>query len=117
MSRSFAAVEGFLERILERPAARLFHAHPQPVQLERRIERETLGRPKYMNMRIACPSGQLDAWRGWIRIEGLYRLGYHACVCLLPVCRKEDCALYVSTFILGIDLPVRIGMPQIAAMA
>jgi len=39
MSRPFAAVEGFLERILERPAARLFHAHPQPVQLERRIER------------------------------------------------------------------------------
>ncbi len=39
MSRSFAAVETFLERILERPAARLFHAHPQPVQLERRIER------------------------------------------------------------------------------
>lgn len=39
MSRPFAAVETFLERILERPAARLFHAHPQPVQLERRIER------------------------------------------------------------------------------
>ena len=39
MSRPFAAVESFLERILERPAARLFHAHPQPVQLERRVER------------------------------------------------------------------------------
>lgn len=39
MSRPFAAVEGFLERILERPAARLFRARPQPVQLERRIER------------------------------------------------------------------------------
>jgi hypothetical protein len=39
MSRPFAAVESFLERILERPAARLFHAHPQPVHLERRIER------------------------------------------------------------------------------
>jgi FhaA, N-terminal domain/FHA domain len=39
MSRPFAAVESFFERILERPAARLFHAHPQPVQLERRIER------------------------------------------------------------------------------
>jgi hypothetical protein len=39
MSRPFAAVESFLERILERPAARLFHAPPQPVQLERRIER------------------------------------------------------------------------------
>jgi hypothetical protein len=39
MSRPFAAVESFLERILERPAARLFHAHPQPVQVERRIER------------------------------------------------------------------------------
>ncbi len=39
MSRPFAAVESFLERILERPAARLFRAHPQPVHLERRIER------------------------------------------------------------------------------
>ena len=39
MSRPFAAVEGFLERILERPAARLFRARPQPVQLERRVER------------------------------------------------------------------------------
>jgi FhaA, N-terminal domain/FHA domain len=39
MSRPFAAVESFLERILERPAARLFHAHPQPEQVERRIER------------------------------------------------------------------------------
>lgn len=39
MSRPFAAVESFLERILERPAARLFHAHPQPIHLERRIER------------------------------------------------------------------------------
>ncbi len=39
MSRPFAAVESFFERVLERPAARLFRAHPQPVQLERRIER------------------------------------------------------------------------------
>jgi hypothetical protein len=51
MSRPFAAVESFLERILERPAARLFHAHPQPVQLERRIERA-------MNAMRVVASGQ-----------------------------------------------------------
>jgi hypothetical protein len=39
MTRSLAAMERFLERLLERPAARLFGASPQPVQLQRRLER------------------------------------------------------------------------------
>jgi hypothetical protein len=39
MTRPFAALERFLERLLERPAARLFRAPLQPVQLQRRLER------------------------------------------------------------------------------
>ncbi len=39
MTRSFAAVERFFERLLERPAARLFRAPIQPEQLQRRLER------------------------------------------------------------------------------
>jgi hypothetical protein len=39
MTRSFAAVERFLERLLERPAARLFRTPVQPVHLQRQIER------------------------------------------------------------------------------
>jgi len=39
MTRSFAAVERFFERLLERPAARLFRAPIQPVQLQRQLER------------------------------------------------------------------------------
>ena len=34
-----ADVERFLERVFERSTARLFRAHVQPVQLERRVER------------------------------------------------------------------------------
>jgi hypothetical protein len=36
---SIADVERFLERVFERSTARLFRAHLQPVQLERRVER------------------------------------------------------------------------------
>ena len=39
MTRSFAAVERFFERLLERPAARLFRAPVQPEQLQRQLER------------------------------------------------------------------------------
>ena len=41
-----AAIERFFERLFERPSARLFRTHVQPVQIQRRIERamET-GRP------------------------------------------------------------------------
>jgi hypothetical protein len=34
-----STIERFLERLFERPAARLFHARIQPVQVQRRIER------------------------------------------------------------------------------
>lgn len=34
-----AAIERFFERLFERPTARLFHTHVQPVQIQRRIER------------------------------------------------------------------------------
>jgi hypothetical protein len=37
--RPLAAVERFFERIFERPAARLFRARLQPVQVQRKIER------------------------------------------------------------------------------
>ncbi len=37
--RPFAALERFLERLFERPSARLFRAPLQPIQLQRRIER------------------------------------------------------------------------------
>lgn len=39
MTRSFAAVERFFERLLERPAARLFRVPIQPEQLQRKLER------------------------------------------------------------------------------
>jgi hypothetical protein len=35
-----AAIERFFERLFERPSARLFHTRVQPLQLQRRIERE-----------------------------------------------------------------------------
>ena len=35
----FTAVERFLERLFERPSARLFRARLQPIQIQRRIER------------------------------------------------------------------------------
>ena len=37
--RPFAALERFFERLFERPAARIFRARLQPIQLQRRIER------------------------------------------------------------------------------
>lgn len=38
--RPLAAVERFFERVVERPSARLFGARLQPIQLQRRLERE-----------------------------------------------------------------------------
>jgi len=37
--RPLASLERFLERLFERPGARLFHTHPEPVVLARRLER------------------------------------------------------------------------------
>ncbi len=40
MTRPLVAIERFFERLFERPATRLFHPRLQPVQLQRRLERE-----------------------------------------------------------------------------
>jgi len=47
MPPPLAAIERFFERLFERPSARLFRTHVQPVQIQRRIERamETGRRP------------------------------------------------------------------------
>jgi hypothetical protein len=37
--RPFATIERLIERLVERPSARLFHTRIQPVQLQRRLER------------------------------------------------------------------------------
>ena len=37
--RALASLERFLERLFERPSARLFHARLQPIQIQRRVER------------------------------------------------------------------------------
>jgi predicted component of type VI protein secretion system len=39
MPPPLAAIERFFERLFERPSARLFRTHVQPVQIQRRIER------------------------------------------------------------------------------
>jgi pSer/pThr/pTyr-binding forkhead associated (FHA) protein len=39
MTRPFVAIERFFERLFERPAARLFQARLEPVQLQQRLER------------------------------------------------------------------------------
>ena len=39
MTRPFAAIERLLERLFERPAARLFHTSLQPIQVQRKLER------------------------------------------------------------------------------
>ena len=40
-----AAIERFFERLFERPSARLFRTHLQPIQIQRRIERAMETRP------------------------------------------------------------------------
>lgn len=39
MTRPFAGIERFFERLFERPAARLFHTPVQPIQVQRKLER------------------------------------------------------------------------------
>jgi Protein of unknown function (DUF3662) len=39
LMRPFAALERLIERLIERPSARLFRARIQPLQLQRRLER------------------------------------------------------------------------------
>jgi len=50
-----AAVERFLERLLERPTARLFRSQLQPIQIQRRIEREMEGRRHLIDGRTRVP--------------------------------------------------------------
>ncbi len=50
-----AAVERFLERLLERPAARLFRSPLQPIQIQRRIERAMENERRVVNGRGRVP--------------------------------------------------------------
>lgn len=56
MAGPFAALERFFERLFERPAARLFHARLQPIQLERRLEREMEGERRLSADRTYVPN-------------------------------------------------------------
>jgi Protein of unknown function (DUF3662)/Inner membrane component of T3SS, cytoplasmic domain len=50
-----AAVERFLERLLERPTARLFRSQLQPIQIQRRIERAMENERRPVNGRTRVP--------------------------------------------------------------
>jgi Protein of unknown function (DUF3662)/Inner membrane component of T3SS, cytoplasmic domain len=50
-----SAVERFLERLLERPTARLFRSQLQPIQIQRRIEREMENRRHLVDGRTRVP--------------------------------------------------------------
>jgi hypothetical protein len=50
-----ARVERFFERLVERPAARVFRARLQPVQVLRRIEREMEGARQRIGDRTMAP--------------------------------------------------------------
>lgn len=73
--RPIAALERFLERLFERPSARLFHAPLQPIQLQRRVERAMeLGRVSSADRTVVpdrfvirLDPGDLDALGGLAR--------------------------------------------------
>jgi Protein of unknown function (DUF3662)/Inner membrane component of T3SS, cytoplasmic domain len=50
-----AAIERFLERLLERPTARLFHSPLQPIQIQRRIERTMENERRSSGSRTVVP--------------------------------------------------------------
>ena len=50
-----AAVERFLERLLERPTARLFHSPLQPIQIQHRIERAMESERRTVGARTRVP--------------------------------------------------------------
>jgi hypothetical protein len=52
--RPFATIERLIERLVERPSARLFRTRVQPVQLQRRLERtmETARRPSFAGVTV-----------------------------------------------------------------
>ena len=51
-----AAIERFFERLFERPTARLFRTHVQPVQIQRRIERAMESGRRAMADRTVVPN-------------------------------------------------------------
>jgi len=51
-----AAIERFFERLFERPSARLFRTHVQPVQIQRRIERAMESGRRAMADRTVVPN-------------------------------------------------------------
>jgi hypothetical protein len=51
-----AAIERFFERLFERPSARLFRTHVQPVQIQRRIERAMEGGRRPGADRVLVPN-------------------------------------------------------------
>lgn len=51
-----AAIERFFERLFERPSARLFRTHVQPVQIQRRIERAMESGRRPMADRTVVPN-------------------------------------------------------------
>jgi Protein of unknown function (DUF3662)/Inner membrane component of T3SS, cytoplasmic domain len=73
MPGPFAALERFFERVLERPAARLFRTTLQPVQLQRRLERTMDGERRlgadrtYVpnRYRVSLNSNDVEAFRSY----------------------------------------------------
>jgi hypothetical protein len=51
-----AAIERFFERLFERPSARLFRTHVQPVQIQRRIERAMESGRRATTDRVVVPN-------------------------------------------------------------
>src|SRR5918996_6231092 len=56
MAGPLAAIERFFERFLERPAARLFQARLEPVQIQRQLERAMESERRLGSHRTYVPS-------------------------------------------------------------
>jgi hypothetical protein len=69
-----AAVERFLERLLERPTARLFHSPLQPIQIQRRIERAMEANRRTVGRRTLVP----DRYRVHLAPTDISALGSRA---------------------------------------
>jgi len=69
-----AAVERFLERLLERPTARLFRSPLQPIQIQRGIERAMEGHRRTVGRRTLVP----DRYRVHLAPTDIAALGSRA---------------------------------------
>jgi hypothetical protein len=69
-----AVVERFLERLLERPTARLFRSPLQPIQIQRRIERAMENERRVVNSRTRVP----DRYRVHLASSDVAALGARA---------------------------------------